>query len=144
MFNRKNFSDRYYRKGSPTINIFEVEKEKINNELLINYYQEYIEKLKSFVNELDLIQQNTNKIDFKKNYRQNGAYKRCVLSFPDKGWKEKYLQYAQAYKELMVDYLYYDDNLEYDDISLNEIQEIKKMAYFLICQAERNIYELIQ
>lgn len=144
MFNRKNFSDRYYRKGSPTINIFEVKKEKINNELLINYYQEYIEKLKSFVNELDLIQQNTNKIDFKKNYRQNGAYKRCVLSFPDKGWKEKYLQYAQAYKELMVDYLYYDDNLEYDDISLNEIQEIKKMAYFLICQAERNIYELIQ
>ena len=52
------------------------------------------------------------------------------------------MQYAQAYKELMVDYLYYNDEFEYDDISLNEIQEMKKMAYFLICQAERNIYEL--
>ena len=36
---------------------------------------------------------------------------------------------------------YYDD-LEYDEISQQEIFEMKKMAYFLICQAERNIYEL--
>ena len=59
------------------------------------------------------------------------------------GWKEKYFQFEQAYKELMIDFLYYSDEIEYEDISLKEIQIMKKMAYFLICQAEINIYELI-
>jgi len=144
MFNRKNLNERYYEKWKPSINVFEIEKDKIDNKLLVNFYQEYIEKLKSFINELDIIQPQIDKISFKKNNRQYGGYKRCVLTFQDNGWKEKYLQYTQAYKELMVDYLYYSDDLEYEDISLDEIYELKKMAYFLICQAERNIYELIQ
>ena len=96
-----------------------------------------------FVNELDSYVPNITKVDFNQNFRQSGSYKRCVLEFPDDGWKEKYFQFEQAYKELMIDFLYYSDEIEYEDISLKEIQIMKKMAYFLICQAEINIYELI-
>lgn len=143
MFNRKELSDKFYRNWKPINNIFEI-KEETDDQFLIDFYKEYIEKLKDFINELDTIQPTINKIDFKKNCRQKGGYIRCVLDFPDCGWKEKHYQFEQGYKELMIDYLFYDDSLEYDDISLNEIQEMKKMGYFLICQAERNIYDLVK
>ena len=55
-------------------------------------------------------------MDFNQNFRQSGSYKRCVLEFPDDGWKEKYFQFEQAYKELMIDFLYYSDEIEYEDI----------------------------
>lgn len=142
MFNRKDFSEKYYKNWKPKHDVFKLNRDEITDEFLVEFYKEYRLKLIDFVNELDLYIPNITKVDFNQNYRQSGSYRRCVLEFPDNGWTEKYFQFEQAYKELMIDFLYYSDELEYEDISLNEIQIMKKMAYFLICQAEINIYKL--
>lgn len=56
---------------------------------------------------------------------------------------KKYEQYIQAYKELMVDFLYYSPDLDYDDLSIKEIDILKEMASFLVTQAEININDLM-
>lgn len=115
----------------------------ITNDLLIKMYNEYIVKLSGFIKELNKIKKNIKKLEFKPNYRQIGGYKRCVINYPDNGWNEKYEQYIQAYKELMVDFLYYSLNLDYDDLSIKEIDILKERASFLVTQAEININDLM-
>ena len=88
-------------------------------------------------------QKNIKKLEFKPNYRQIGGYKRCVVNYPDKVWNEKYEQYIQAYKELMVDFLYYSPDLDYDDLSIKEIDILKERASFLVTRAEININDLM-
>ena len=114
----------------------------MTNDFLIKMYTEYITKLNKFIKELDRIKRYIRKMDFKPNYRQIGGYERCVINYPDKGWNEKYMQYIQAYTELMSDFLYYSSDLNYDDMSIKEIKILKEMASFLITQAEINIDDL--
>ena len=142
MFSRKELSNKYYREWKPVNNI--PYDKNVEKDILIDFYKEYRSKLLAFINELDTILPTIEKKDFKKNIRQIGGYVRCVLDYPDKGYNSKHFQFEQGYKELMVDYLFYSDDLEYDEISQYEIFEMKKMAFFLICQAERNIYELVR
>ena len=142
MFDRKEMSNRYFIEWKPKYDIYHKDT-LISVELMAECYQEYRRKLIEFVNELDTYVPNISKVSYKPNHRQNGAYQRCVLRYPDPGWEHhKLLQFSQGYKELMVDFLHYSDELEYDEISLEEIQTMKKMAYFLICQAEINKYEI--
>lgn len=145
LFDRKDINKRYYREWHQVHDIWDyIKKGKtITSAFLIDFYNEYRSQLIKFINELDAIQPNVTKIDFKPNRRQTGGYRRCVLEYPDKGWEEKYNQFVQGYKELMVDFIFYSDDLEYEEISLSEIQYMKKMAYFLICRAEINIHELL-
>lgn len=96
-----------------------------------------------YIIKLNKIKKNIKKLEFKPNHRQVGGYKRCVINYPDNGWNEKYEQYIQAYKELMVDFLYYSPNLDYDDLSIKEIDILKEMASFLVTQAEININDLM-
>lgn len=43
----------------------------------------------------------------------------------------------------MVDFLYYSPDLDYDDLSIKEIDILKEMASFLVTQAEININDLM-
>ena len=43
----------------------------------------------------------------------------------------------------MVDFLYYSHDLDYDDLSIKEIDILKEMASFLVTQAEININDLM-
>lgn len=138
---RKHLKEKYYLKWRPKHDIYKIKEDQINDEFLINMYNEYIDKLKKFLKEINLLEKKITKVDFTPNFRQTGGYDRCVTNYPDKGWNEKYFQFTQAYKELMVDFIYYE-SLEYDDLSLKEIKIIKKMANFIIEQAELNIKEL--
>lgn len=138
---RKELKNKYYLNWSPKNNVFKVEEKQITDDLLIGMYNEYIEKLNSFLEEINRIAKKITKTDFVPNFRQTGGYDRCVVNYPDTGWKEKYHQYIQAYKELMVDFICYEP-LEYDELSLKEIGIIKEMAQFLIKQAQINIDEL--
>ena len=140
MFNRKELSNKYYKEWKPINSV--PDDEESDKDSIVDYYNEYISMLIKFINELDTILPTVKKVDFKKNDRQIGGYARCILDYPDKGYNFKHRQFEQSYKELMVDYLFYSDDLEYDEISQQEKKKKKKMAYFLICQAERNIYEL--
>lgn len=141
MFDRKAMSEKYYINWKPKYDIYKI-KDK-SDEVKIECYKEYRQKLIEFINEIDSIAPTVTKISFKPNFRQTGGYERCVLKYYSPYWKDdKPNQFESSYKELMIDFLYYSDGLEYDEISLDEIQIIKKMAYFLICQAEINIYEL--
>lgn len=138
---RKHLKEKYYLNWSPKSNIFKVEKEQITDAFLISMYNEYIDKLNLFLKEIERIKKGITKEDFTPNGRQKGGYSRCVENYPDKGWRDKYYQYTQAYKELMVDFIYYEP-LEYDDLSIKEISIMKEMAEFLIKQAQLNIKEL--
>lgn len=138
---RKELKSKYYLNWSPKNNVFKIEEDQITNKLLINMYNEYISKLNIFLKEISKIEKNITKVDFVPNFRQTGGYDRCVTNYPDTGWKEKYHQYIQAYKELMVDFICYEP-LEYDELSLKEIGIMKEMAQFLIKQAQINIDEL--
>lgn len=69
--------------------------------------------------------------------------KDALLIIQIRGWNEKYEQYIQAYKELMVDFLYYSPDLDYDDLSIKEIDILKERASFLVTQAEININDLM-
>lgn len=142
MLTREKLSYKYYIKWKLKYNIYNKNKEDITNDFLIKMYTEYIIKLNKFIKELDKIKKHTRKMNFTPNYRQLGGYKRCVTDYPDTGWNEKYMQYIQAYKELMLDFLYYSPNLDYDDISIEEIEILKEMASFLITQAKINICDL--
>ena len=143
MLVRENLSYDYYINWEPKSNIYNKTDKDITNDLLIKMYNEYIVKLSEFIKELNKIKKNIKKLEFKPNYRQIGGYKRCVVNYPDKGWNEKYEQYIQAYKELMVDFLYYSPDLDYDDLSIKEIDILKEMASFLVTQAEININDLM-
>ena len=140
---RKKLKDKYYLNWCPKNNIFNKEEKQITNTLLKNMYVEYIEKLKEFIEEINTLKKQITKIDFTPNYRQLGGYNRCITNYPDKGWSEKYNHFIQAYKELMVDYLYYE-GIEYDELSINELDTQIEMAKFLIKQAEINISELTE
>ncbi len=142
MLIRKKLSYKYYIRWKPKYNIYSKNEEDMTNDFLIKMYTEYITKLNKFIKELDRIKRYIRKMDFKPNYRQIGGYERCVINYPDKGWNEKYMQYIQAYKELMSDFLYYSSDLDYDDMSIKEIKILKEMASFLITQAEINIDDL--
>ena len=126
---RKQLQDKYFIKWEPSSND------------LIDLYNEYIDKLNEFINEIEELSKNISKKSFKPNSRQMGGYERCIINYPDEGWSTKEEQFKQAYKELMVDYLYYEP-LEYDDLSKKEISIMKEMANFLIKQAEINKSEL--
>lgn len=139
---REKLKQKYYIKWKPKHNIFDKNKKNITNAFLIKMYSEYIKKLNEFIKELDRLKKRIKKESFKPNFRQIGGYQRCVTDYPDKGWDEKYLQYIQAYKELMVDFLCYSSDLEYDDLSIKEMEILKEMALFLITQAEININDL--
>ena len=112
------------------------------NQDLVTMYNKYIKKLQDFIKELEKIKQRTTKETYTPNYRQLGAYERCITKYPDKGWSKKYDQYSQAYKELMVDALCYSKDLNYDDISLSEIDTLLAMSTFLIEQGRINIKEV--
>lgn len=136
---RKKLSYKYYIKWNLKNDTYNKSREDITNELQIKMYDEYIIKLNEFIKELDIIKKHINKINFNPNYRQIGGYKRCITDYPDIGYSKKYEQYKQAYKELMVDFLYYpDSNLDYEELSIKEIEILKEMATFLIQQAEIN------
>lgn len=109
---------------------------------LLTIYNKYLKKLQCFIKELEKIKQKTIKETYSPNYRQLGAYERCIIKYPDKGWSKKYDQYRQAYKELMVDALYYSKDLNYEDISLAEIDTLLDLATFLLEQGRLNIKEL--
>ena len=130
MFNRKELSNKYYKEWKPINSVSD--DEESDKDSIVDYYNEYISMLIKFINELDTILPTVKKVDFKKNDRQIGGYARCILDYPDKGYNFKHRQFEQSYKELMVDYLFYSDDLEYDEISQQEIFEMKKMAYFLM------------
>ena len=138
---REKLRNKYYLEWEQKHNTYNKSDVDITNDLLIKMYNEYIIKLNKFIKELDKIKKHIKKSDFKPNYRQIGGYDRCVTNFSDKGWSKKYDQYKQAYKELMVDFLCYPD-LDYDDLSIKEIDILKEMALFLIAQAEININDL--
>lgn len=139
---RENLQFKYYIDWKPKNSTHNKSNVDITNDLLIKMYNEYIIKLNEFIAELNNIGKNITKNDFKPNYRQIGGYERCVTNYPDTGWKEKYQQFIQAYKELMVDFLNYPD-LEYDELSIKEIKMLKEMAIFLINKALSYIGELI-
>lgn len=139
---RKKLSYKYYVRWKPKYNIYNKSDKDITDDLLIKMYTEYIIKLNEFINELEKVKNNIKKENFKPNYRQIGSYKRCIINYPDKGWSKKYDQFIQAYKELMVDFLYYSPDLNYDDLSIKEINILKDMASFLIIQAKININDL--
>ena len=141
MKTRERLTQKYYIKWKPKHNFYNSADVDITNEFLIKMYNEYIIKLNKFIKELDKIKKHIKKQDFKPNYRQIGGYERCVTNYPDRGWDDKNHQYKQAYKELMVDFLCYPD-LDYDELSIKEINMLKEMATFLIKQAEININEL--
>ncbi len=89
-----------------------------------------------------MIKKTITKKDFKPNSRQVGGFRRCIINYSDRGWKEKHMQYGQAYKEMMSDFLYYSPNIEYDDMSLHEISILKQMAEIMIKRANENIKEI--
>ena len=136
---RKKLKTKYYLDWQPKNNIYGAKK--LENYQLIDMYNEYIIKLKDFILEVDELSKKINKKSYIPNYRQIGGYERCVKNYPDKGWNEKHMQFIQAYKELMVDFICYEP-IEYDDLSLEEIKVMKEMANFLIQQAEKNKLEL--
>lgn len=136
---RKNLSKKYYYNFIK--NTYFNNTNPTNKDLVI-MYNKYLEKLQDFIKELRKLKQNITKKTYTPNYRQIGAYKRCIIEYPDKGWTEKYDQYKQAYKELMVDALYYSKDLKYDAISLAEINTLLEMATFLIEQGRLNLKEL--
>lgn len=138
---REELNDKYYLKWNPKHDVYNIPNKDITNKLLIKMYSEYIIKLNEFIKELDEIKKQIKKVNFKPNHRQIGGYERCVINYPDKGWSEKYDQYKQAYKELMVDFLCYPE-LKYDDLSIKEIEVLKEMASFLIMQAKIDIDNL--
>lgn len=136
---RENLSKKYYHNFIKNIYFNDAEP---TSQDLITIYNKYLKKLQAFIKELEKIKQRTVKENYIPNYRQLGAYERCIIKYPDKGWTKKYNQYSQAYKELMVDALYYSKDLNYDDISLAEIDTLLAMATFLIEQGRINIKEL--
>lgn len=136
---RENLSKKYYHNFIKNIYFNDAEP---TNQDLITIYNKYLKKLQAFIKELEKIKQRTTKETYTPNYRQLGAYERCIIKYPDKGWTKKYNQYSQAYKELMVDALYYSEDLKYDDISLDEINALVAMATFLIEQGRINLKEL--
>lgn len=109
----------------------------------IKMYNEYIDKLKEFIQDCDaIIERNPDlKTTFNPNSRQTGGYKRCMAKEVE-GWSTKHEKFAQRYKELMVDYLCYDDEIKYEEISMPELKDLKEMAKFIINEAEKNICEL--
>ena len=139
---RESLNKKYYVDWQPEHSAWILEKEQITDEYLIEMYQEYINKLNEFIDDINTIEKTVTKEDFKSNYRQVGGFKRCVTNYPDTGWKEKYQQYAQAYKEIMCDFIYYSPELEYDEISLHEIDIIRNMAKLMIQRAENYIEEI--
>lgn len=136
---RENLSKKYYHNFIKNIYFNDAEP---TSQDLITIYNKYLKKLQSFIKELEKIKQRTVKENYIPNYRQLGAYERCIIKYPDKGWTKKYNQYSQAYKELMVDALYYSEDLKYDDISLDELNTLVAMSSFLIEQGRINIKEL--
>lgn len=138
---REELKNTYYLEWNQKYNFCNKSDALITDEFLIEMYNEYIIKLEEFIDDLDKIKIHIKKEEFKPNYRQVGSYKRCVTNYPDKGWNKKYEQYSQAYKELMVDFLCYPD-LDYDELSIKEINILKEMALFLIKEAKVNINEL--
>lgn len=105
----------------------------------IKMYDSYIDKIEQFMDEINWIKKNdkTLKMDFNPNYRQLGGYERC-MSKKINDWDTKEAQFGQRYKELMIDYLYYNDELKYDDMSLKELTQIEEMARFLLEVAINN------
>lgn len=136
---RENLSKKYYHNFIKNIYFNDAEP---TSQDLITMYNKYLKKLQAFIKKLEKIKQRTVKEKYIPNYRQLGAYERCIIKYPDKGWTKKYNQYSQAYKELMVDALYYSEDLKYDDISLDEINTLVAMSTFLIEQGRINIKEL--
>lgn len=118
------------------------ENDSDDKEYLINLYNQFQIKLNEFIEELERIKPTITKKDFKANYRQEGGYRRCMVTYPDEGWKKKSQQFLQAYKELTVDFLYYSPQLEYEEMSLHEIEILENMAKFLIREAKKNTNEL--
>lgn len=136
---RENLSKKYYHNFIKNIYFNDAEP---TSQDLITIYNKYLKKLQAFIKKLEKIKQRTVKENYIPNYRQLGAYERCIIKYPDKGWTKKYNQYSQAYKELMVDALYYSEDLKYDDISLDELNTLVAMSTFLIEQGRINIKEL--
>ena len=76
--------------------------------------------------------------------RQKGGYKRCITDYPDKGWSKERQQIGQAYKEIMVDFLYYNsDEIEYKELTVKEVVTMVEMAEFLIKKVDE-IIEIIE
>ena len=139
---REMLNKKYYMDWKPQYSAWNLKEEEITDEYLINMYNEHINKLTEFIDEIEEIEKGITKKNFKPNYRQTGGFHRCITDYPDKGWKEKYHQYAQAYTEMMSDFLFYSPTLEYDEMSLDEISILKKMAGIMIERAKDNIKEM--
>lgn len=139
---RESLNKKYYVDWQPTHSAWTSDKDQITDDYLVNMYREYIDKLDEFLDEISNIETTITKEEFKPNIRQTGGFDRCVKEYPDTGWKEKHLQYAQAYTEMMSDFLCYSPTLEYDEMSLHEIDILKKMAMLMIKRANENIDEI--
>lgn len=134
---REDLQRKYYSNWTPSVKL---DNDYNDKEKLIIFYNEYIDKLQEFIDECDLIKKKNKNLkqDFKPNYRQEGGYRRCTGS-GDNGWDTRHKQFTQRYKELMIDYLHYSDELEYDDMSIKELDTLKEMGYYLITLAKKEI-----
>ena len=109
------------------------------------FYKNAKNVLQDFINECKtIIKTNDLEITCELSDRQNGGYKRCITDYPDKGWNTEREQIGQAYKELIVDFLYYSDSkTEYKELTIKEIVTMVEMAEFLIGKIDK-LLEIIE
>ena len=134
------------------LKLFNIYKDKLNDAWIEldeegeeAFYKNAKNVLQDFINECKMIiKTNDLEITCELNNRQIGGYKRCVTDYPDKGWSTEREQIGQAYKELMVDFLYYSGaKTEYKELTVKEIVTMVEMAEFLIGKIDK-LLEIIE